>query len=110
MVVEGMPTVTPFHRAVLDDPAFVAADGHFGVHTRWIETEFSGAIEPYAGVTEEPAPIEERSKVVVGGERKRMEVVVPSGAGAGNGVATAGWPASGAAVGWRDGEGPIGNA
>ena len=26
-VVEGMPTVVPFHRAVLDDPAFTAADG-----------------------------------------------------------------------------------
>ena len=40
LVVEGMPTVLPFHRAVLDDPAFTAADGDFGVHTRWIETEF----------------------------------------------------------------------
>ena len=89
LVVEGMPTVTPFHRAVLDDPAFVAADGHFGVHTRWIETEFSGAIEPYAGQTEEAAPIEERSKVVVEVNGKRLEVVVPAGLGAGNGVATA---------------------
>src|SRR5918992_1860453 len=52
LVVEGMPTVVPFHQTVLDDPAFVAADGHFGVHTRWIETEFKGHIEPYAG----PAP------------------------------------------------------
>ena len=56
LVVEGMPTVTPFHRAVLDDPAFVAADGHFGVHTRWIETEFSGVIEPYAGPAAEAEP------------------------------------------------------
>ena len=47
-----MPTVLPFHRAVLDDPAFTAADGHFGVHTRWIETEFSGEIAPYAGPVE----------------------------------------------------------
>ncbi len=49
LVVEGMPTVVPFHRAVLDDPAFTAADGQFGVHTRWIETEFSGEIPPYDG-------------------------------------------------------------
>ena len=40
MRVEGMATVLPFHRAVLDDPAFTAADGVFDVHTRWIETEF----------------------------------------------------------------------
>jgi acetyl-CoA/propionyl-CoA carboxylase biotin carboxyl carrier protein len=32
--VEGLPTVLPFHRAVLDDPAFTATDGeHFTVHT-----------------------------------------------------------------------------
>ncbi len=46
LVIEGMPTVVPFHRAVLDDPAYTAADGHFGVHTRWIETEFTGQIAP----------------------------------------------------------------
>ena len=49
LVITGMPTVLPFHRAVLDDPAFTAADGHFGVHTRWIETEFGGEIAPYDG-------------------------------------------------------------
>src|SRR5690606_10790482 len=36
--IEGMPTVLPFHRAVVDDPAF--AGPSFTVHTRWIETEF----------------------------------------------------------------------
>ena len=55
LVVDGMPTVVPFHRAVLDDPAFTAADGHFGVHTRWIETEFTGQIAPYAGFRGEAA-------------------------------------------------------
>ena len=41
-VVEGMPTVLPFHRAVVRDPAFAPADAQqpFTVHTRWIETEF----------------------------------------------------------------------
>src|SRR5215470_5195225 len=38
--VGGMPTVLPFHRAVVDDPAFTAEP--FSVHTRWIETEFAG--------------------------------------------------------------------
>ena len=52
MQVEGMATVLPFHRAVLDDPAFTAADGVFDVHTRWIETEFVNTIEPFAA----PAP------------------------------------------------------
>ena len=37
--IGGMPTVLPFHRAVVDDPAFTAVP--FTVHTRWIETEFA---------------------------------------------------------------------
>jgi acetyl-CoA/propionyl-CoA carboxylase biotin carboxyl carrier protein len=86
LVVDGMPTVVPFHRAVLDDPAFVAADGTFGVHTRWIETEFSGTIEPYAGTAGTPEP-QERSSVVVEVNGKRLEVVVPAGLGARNGAA-----------------------
>ena len=38
-VVGGMPTVLPFHRAVVADPAF--AGEPLRVHTRWIETEFA---------------------------------------------------------------------
>jgi acetyl-CoA/propionyl-CoA carboxylase biotin carboxyl carrier protein len=87
LVVEGMPTVTPFHRAVLDDPAFTAADGIFGVHTRWIETEFSGQIAPYAGpAAEAPEPME-KSTMVVEVNGKRLEVVLPAGFAAGNGGA-----------------------
>jgi acetyl-CoA/propionyl-CoA carboxylase biotin carboxyl carrier protein len=81
LVVDGMPTVVPFHRAVLDDPAFTAADGTFGVHTRWIETEFTGTIAPYQGAAE-PAETQERSSVVVEVNGKRLEVVVPAGLGA----------------------------
>ncbi|MEU8269897.1 biotin carboxylase N-terminal domain-containing protein [Sphaerisporangium sp. NPDC049002] len=72
--VEGMPTVLPFHRAVVSDPAFT--DEPFSVHTRWIETEFDGVIEPYAGETATEEPVErERVVVEVGG--KRLEVVLP---------------------------------
>jgi acetyl-CoA/propionyl-CoA carboxylase biotin carboxyl carrier protein len=46
MVVDGIATVLPFHRAVVRDPAFIAEDG-FTVHTRWIETEFDNRISPY---------------------------------------------------------------
>ena len=89
LVIEGMPTVLPFHRAVLDDPAFTGADGHFGVHTRWIETEFGGDIAPYEGPSATPDQPEERTKVLVEVNGKRLEVVVPAGFGAGNGGATA---------------------
>ena len=78
-----MPTVLPFHRAVLDDPAFAAADGDFGVHTRWIETEFSDRDRPVrrAGAEAAPEPVE-KSTVVVEVNGKRLEVVVPAGLGA----------------------------
>ena len=90
LVIEGMPTVVPFHRAVLKDPAFTAQDGHFGVHTRWIETEFSGQIAPYAGTPAEASEPVARSKVVVEVNGKRMEVLVPANLATANGsVATA---------------------
>ncbi|MFL6065879.1 MAG: acetyl/propionyl/methylcrotonyl-CoA carboxylase subunit alpha [Friedmanniella sp.] len=83
LVVDGMPTVVPFHRAVLEDPAFTAADGRFGVHTRWIETEFTGTVAPYDGAAG-TADAQERSSVVVEVNGKRLEVVVPAGLGAGS--------------------------
>jgi acetyl-CoA/propionyl-CoA carboxylase, biotin carboxylase, biotin carboxyl carrier protein len=89
LVIEGMPTVVPFHQAVLHDPAFTGEDGRFGVHTRWIETEFSAQIAPYAGALGGgPEPIA-RSKVVVEVNGKRLEVLVPASLGAANGSAGA---------------------
>jgi acetyl-CoA/propionyl-CoA carboxylase, biotin carboxylase, biotin carboxyl carrier protein len=90
LVIEGMPTVVPFHLAVLDDPAFTAEDGRFGVHTRWIETEFSGQIAPYAGPLGEAPESIPRSKVVVEVNGKRLEVLVPAGLGTANGSGSAG--------------------
>ena len=94
--VGGMPTVLPFHRAVVRDKAFTGEP--FSVHTRWIETEFGTQIPPYvpeadtAGDGTGPAGERERIVVEVGG--KRLEVVLPAGlgaaAGAGGGRAGAG--------------------
>ena len=78
--IAGMPTVLPFHRAVVDDPAFTGDP--FTVHTRWIETEFATTIPPHegeAGATEQAE--RERITVEVGG--KRLEVVLPAGLGTG---------------------------
>jgi acetyl-CoA/propionyl-CoA carboxylase biotin carboxyl carrier protein len=84
--VDGMPTVLPFHRAVVRDPAFTSEP--FTVHTRWIETEFAADIPPYQGVSAaaEPEP-RERITVEVGG--KRLEVTVPAGLGPGSGPSAA---------------------
>jgi acetyl-CoA/propionyl-CoA carboxylase, biotin carboxylase, biotin carboxyl carrier protein len=78
-VVEGMPTVIPFHRVVIEDPAFT--DEPFRVHTRWIETEFDNRIAPYDGDIE-TAEAGERESVTVEVGGKRIEVVLPAGLGA----------------------------
>ena len=82
LVIEGMPTVVPFHRAVLDDPAYTAPGGAFGVHTRWIETEFRGEIAPYTGLLGEDDDAPEPEIVVVEVNGKRVEVKLPGGFGA----------------------------
>jgi acetyl-CoA/propionyl-CoA carboxylase, biotin carboxylase, biotin carboxyl carrier protein len=89
LVVEGMPTVVPFHQAVLHEPAFTASDGSFDVHTRWIETEFTGQIEPFSGVSAEAPQTPEKTKVVVEVNGKRLEVVVPATLGSINGAGAA---------------------
>lgn len=79
LTIEGMPTVIPFHRVVLGDPAFAPAEGgEFKVHTRWIETEFNNTIPMYSGA---PGNVnsdeDERTTVVVEVNGKRLEVSLP---------------------------------
>jgi acetyl-CoA/propionyl-CoA carboxylase biotin carboxyl carrier protein len=76
--VAGLPTVLPFHRAIVRDPAFVAADGRFGVYTRWIETEFDNRIEPWGGMLPEGSEPEQRHEVVVEVDGKRIGVSLPA--------------------------------
>jgi acetyl-CoA/propionyl-CoA carboxylase biotin carboxyl carrier protein len=81
-VVDGMPTVIPFHRAVVSDPAYVGDGERFAVYTTWIETEFDNQIEPYSGDVADGDEPGERHKVVVEVGGKRLEVVLPGGLGA----------------------------
>jgi acetyl-CoA/propionyl-CoA carboxylase biotin carboxyl carrier protein len=84
--VGGMPTVLPFHRAVVTDPAFAGAP--LRVHTRWIETEFNTPM-PAQDTAEVAEPAErERLTVEVGG--KRLEVIVPAGLGVARGTGSQG--------------------
>lgn len=89
--VEGIPTVLPFHRAVVRDPAFApelagdsAADAaadpltvdHFDVYTRWIEEEWRNTVEP----DESPAAdgdVPSRRTIPVEVDGRRVEVSVP---------------------------------
>ncbi len=83
-VVEGLATALPFHRAVVDDPAFTASP--FRVHTRWIETEFDNQIAPFAAPAAADVEPEERETIVVEVGGKRLEVSLPVGFGAGSGA------------------------
>ena len=86
-VVDGMPTVIPFHRDVLDNPAYNASEGSFDVYTTWIETDYDNQLEPYNGGAADADEPAERQKVTVEVGGKRVEVVLPGGLGA---VAAAG--------------------
>ncbi len=83
--VDGMPTVIPFHAAVVNDPAYVGQgddrSGSFGVYTQWIETDFNNQIEPYSGGSVDADEPEERQKVTVEVGGRRLEVVLPGGLG-----------------------------
>jgi len=90
LVVEGMPTVIPFHRAVVRDRAFTSEP--FMVHTRWIETEWDNQVPPYDAPPAEHDEDAPRQTVVVEVGGRRLEVSLPAGLAAGSGGA-AGAPA-----------------
>jgi len=75
--IEGMPTVLPFHRKIVNDPAFIGKDNKFSIYTRWIETEWNNDIEPWSGIATDSAPSPERNSVVVEVDGKRIEVSLP---------------------------------
>jgi len=80
-VVDGMPTVIPFHAAVVDDPAYIGSGDGFGVYTQWIETEFDNQITPYDGDSADADDAGERQRVTVEVGGRRLEVVIPAGLG-----------------------------
>src|SRR3954462_9115145 len=61
--VAGLPTVLPFHRKIVRDPAFTSSP--FSVYTRWIETEFNNDIEPWSGSLQDTVAPAQRNNVVV---------------------------------------------
>jgi len=66
--IEGVPSVLPFHRAVLDHPDFVGADG-FRVHTRWIETGFANDLTAALHADPLPDPALMRTAIEIDGRR-----------------------------------------
>ena len=79
--VAGLPTVLPFHRLIVEEPAFTAeGDADFSVHTRWIETEFDKEMEPWSGSLDVESDADDPYRtVVVEVEGRRLRVGVPAG-------------------------------
>ncbi|OFR63682.1 biotin carboxylase N-terminal domain-containing protein [Corynebacterium sp. HMSC078H07] len=77
--IEGLPTVIPFHQAILTDPAFTAEDGNFTVYTKWIEEEWVNELPEYTDTADVPEDDEQDASqkfvVEVGG--RRIEVALP---------------------------------
>lgn len=76
--VEGLATVIPFHRAIVEDPAFIGDGTKFDVYTKWIENEWNNTVEPYtAGAPADEDEDLPRQKVVVEVGGRRVEVSLP---------------------------------
>ena len=80
-IVEGLPTVIPFHQAVIEDPAFIGNDSGFQIYTRWIEQEWVNTVEPYSDDAPETEGSAPRETHVVEINGRRVEVSLPAGFG-----------------------------
>ena len=96
--IDGVASVLPFHRAVVDHADFSGTDS-FKVHTRWIETEFS---EPLAAaVRAEPLQDTSLTRTAIEIDGKRVQLGLPAvllqalsaAPGAGNAAAIGAAPA-----------------
>ncbi len=68
--IEGVASVLPFHRAVLEQPDFTAQTAQdFKVHTRWIETDFAHDLAAAARVTPMGATALHRTAMEIDGRR-----------------------------------------
>jgi len=74
--IEGIATALPFHRAVINDVAFI--NEPFAVYTGWIESEFNNQISPYGASSEEnTTPVIEEIVVEVDGHRFEVGILSP---------------------------------
>ncbi|WP_165241577.1 acetyl/propionyl/methylcrotonyl-CoA carboxylase subunit alpha [Corynebacterium lizhenjunii] len=77
--VTGLPTVIPFHQAMVEDPAFTGTGESFAVYTKWIEEAWANGLPPYVDPDEaeaEAADPAQKFVVEIGG--RRVEVALPS--------------------------------
>ena len=92
--IEGVASVLPFHRAVMEHADFIGADG-FKVHTRWIETAFANDLA--AAVRAAPQPDASLLRCAIEIDGRRMQLGLPAallqGLADASGAASAATPA-----------------
>jgi len=74
--IEGVASVLPFHRAVMEQPDFTS-DDVFKVHTRWIETDFANVLATTVR-SELPAPDAALVRTVIEIDGRRMALGLPT--------------------------------
>ena len=84
--VAGLPTVIPFHQAVLNDPAFIGDGERFDVYTRWIEEEFNNTIPQYQDTDDDGEEPGGNRTYAVEIDGRRIEVALPASLVIGNGA------------------------
>lgn len=72
--IEGVASVLPFHRAIMDHPDFISEES-FKVHTRWIETDFANTL--LAAARAEPAPDASLYRTVMEIDGRRVTLGLP---------------------------------
>ncbi|WP_309107510.1 biotin carboxylase N-terminal domain-containing protein [Arthrobacter sp.] len=107
MQIKGLPTVLPFHRAVVRHPDFIAEE-RLGVHTTWIENEFA---QPLAASPEiaRTAPDAARNTITVELDGKAVQLGLPArlyeallSGGGGSGALAGAGPSAGDSPGADD--------
>ena len=75
--IEGLPTALPFHRAIVEDPAFTQ---NFKIYTSYIENEFNNQIPAftYQSQERESQPAAQSLVAEVNGKRFGIQVHTPA--------------------------------
>ena len=76
--IEGVPTVLPFHQAVMQHADFVNGE-KMGVHTRWIETTLMPQWDAQPEARPQPAPDNSLQRVAIELDGRRVMLGLPAG-------------------------------
>ncbi|MEG0975754.1 MAG: biotin carboxylase N-terminal domain-containing protein [Comamonas sp.] len=75
--IEGVPTVLPFHQAVMQHADFVN-DEQLGVHTRWIETQLMPTWDAQPEARPQPADTSGLQRVAIELDGRRVMLGLPA--------------------------------